>query len=109
MSQRAASMLALPNECKPLAADGSACVCGCLWTSAPVIIATRQGVQSFIFHMSMVQPVIVYQRKCSCGHLLQYDGKDDAILNLDNVDLFTHEVLKWCEHIHVLLPDSLLV
>ena len=42
--------------------------------------------------MAKVQPVTVHQLKCSCGDVLQYVGIQDAILNLNNVDLFTHEV-----------------
>lgn len=95
MSQRAASALALPVECSPAVTEGSHCVCGTLWSDATKCIATRQGVQSFIFHMAKVQHVTVYQLKCHCGEVLQYDGVDDAVLNLNNVDLFTHEVLKW--------------
>ena len=31
------------------------------------------------------------QRRCECGQLLQYDGGADAILNLDNINLLSHE------------------
>ena len=51
--------------------------------------------QSRIFHMAMVQPVQVNKLQCTCGAVMLYDGIEAAILNLDNVDLFTHEVLKW--------------
>ena len=95
MSQRAAAEIALPSECTPFVHEGCQCACGAYWTLASQCIATRQGVQSYIYHMAKVQPVSVYQLKCSCGEVLQYDGIQDAILNLNNVDLFTHEVMKW--------------
>ncbi|KAL3155915.1 hypothetical protein ABBQ32_012912 [Trebouxia sp. C0010 RCD-2024] len=41
-----------------------------------------------------LQSVKVLQLLCACGQVLPYDGLEDAILNLNNVDLFTHEVLK---------------
>ena len=57
--------------------------------------ATRAGVQSCIFHMAMLQPIQVNKLQCECGAVMLYDGIEAAILNLDKVELFTHEVLKW--------------
>lgn len=66
---------------------------------AKQVIATRQGVQSYVYHLTSVQPTVVHQLQCQCGKLLQYDGLQDAVLNLNNVDLFSHELLKWCAFI----------
>ena len=30
-----------------------------------------------------------------CGTLCEYDGLADGVLNLNNMDLFTHELLRW--------------
>ncbi len=47
-----------------------------------------------MFHSASVQLVDVLQLQCQCGQVLQYDGLEDAVLNLNSVDMFTHEVLK---------------
>jgi CxC4 like cysteine cluster associated with KDZ transposases len=42
-------------------------------------------------------PVAVMQLKCSaCYHVVAYDGCTDGILNVNNCDLFTHELLRRC-------------
>lgn len=87
MSDRAAGCHALPTVCKPSTSTNPACACGLPWSHAAEQSATRQGVQSYIFHTAKLQPVKVLQLLCACGQV-------DAILNLNNVDLFTHEVLK---------------
>lgn len=36
------------------------------------------------------------QWRCQgCGAIVPYDGGEDGILNLDNLNLFTHQLLKW--------------
>ena len=95
MDARAAGTSSLPWECIPCFMEGSQCACGALWADANKCVATRQGVQSYMFHMAKFQPVTVYQLTCQCGQSLDYDGKEDAVFNLNHVDLFTHEVLKW--------------
>ena len=95
MQDRAAGRAGLPLECIPIYSSNDCCSCGCAWESANQVIATRQGVQSYVYHLTSVQPTVVYQLQCQCGKLLQYDGLQDAILNLNNVDLFSHELLKW--------------
>ena len=94
MADRAAGCRALPDICRPSFSDNAACTCGMPWSHAVEQSATRQGVQSYIFHTAKLQPVQVLQLLCACGQILSYDGLEDAILNLNNVDLFTHEVLK---------------
>ena len=108
MADRAAGKCGLPTECIPCCSSSDCCACGCAWQHAHKVIATRQGVQSYVYHLTSVQPAIVYQLQCQCGKLLQYDGLEDAVLNLNNVDLFSHELLKWCVWSckHVMLAES---
>ena len=94
MSEKAAGRLALPKTCRPFATADALCTCGLLWSEAQEHSATKQGVQSYIFHTASIQLVDVLQLQCQCGQVLQYDGIEDAVLNLNNVDLFTHEVLR---------------
>lgn len=92
MSDRAAGRLALPKVCRPLVSADASCACGLLWSEAQEY--SRQRVQSYMFHSASVQLVDVLQLQCQCGQVLQYDGLEDAVLNLNKVDLFTHEVLR---------------
>ena len=50
-----------------------------------------------MFHSASLQLVDVLQLQCQCGQVLQYDGLEDAVLNLNKVNLFTHEVLRGWE------------
>ena len=95
IAARASSAANLPTVCTPAVDDDAMCKCGSSWQHATVAPATRAGVQSYCFHITTVQPVIVNKLLCACKEVLQYDGIEAAILNLDNVHLFTHEVLKW--------------
>ena len=95
IASRASGSAKLPTVYTPAIDDDAMCTCGSLWQHATVVPATRAGVQSYCFHMTTVQPVTVNKLVCACKEVLQYDGIEAAILNLDNVHLFTHEVLKW--------------
>ena len=94
MAMRADADIKLPSTCVPAPEHDAVCSCGALWSAATSQVATRHGVQSYIFHETKCQPVTVYHLLCTCGETLRYDGLQDAILNLNNVDLFTHEVLR---------------
>ena len=95
MADRASGNAKLPAECIPGANAPDCCTCGSPWQSASRLVATRQGVQSYIYHLTAVQPTTVYRLSCQCGSVLSYDGIEDALLNLNNVDLFSHELLRW--------------
>lgn len=95
IAARASGSAKLPIVCTPAIEDDAMCKCGSLWQHATVAPATRAGVQSYCFHITTVQSVTVNKLVCACKEILQYDGIEAAILNLDNVNLFTHEVLKW--------------
>ncbi len=93
MAERGRGTRQLPTTCTPLAA-GRFCPRGRPWEEA-----AEQEVkqESHIFHLLQVVRVQVFQRvcQCGCGEVLNYDGKSDAVLNLDNINLYTHELLKW--------------
>ena len=67
MSDRSAGCLALPKTCRPFVSADASCTCGLLWSEAQERSATKQGVQSFIFHTASVQLVNVLQLQCRCG------------------------------------------
>jgi len=85
MSDRAAGRLAPPKVCRPLVSADASCACGLLWSKAQECSAIRQRVQSCMFHSASVQLVDVLQLQCQCGQVLQYDGLEDAVLNLRHV------------------------
>ena len=95
IASRSIGSASLPSVCTPAVDANAKCRCGRPWQDAAVVPATRAGVQSYCFHMTTVHPVTVNKRECACKEVLQYDGIEAAILNLDNVHLFSHEVLKW--------------
>lgn len=82
MAGRANAAIGLPSFCNPVAGGNTVCSCSSLWSEAVQNVATRQGVQSYIFHETKCQPVSVLQPLCQCGQVMQYDGLQDAILNL---------------------------
>jgi len=57
MSDRADGRLTLPDICCPCVSNDVKCGRGALWSAATACTATRQNVQSYIFHMIEVQPV----------------------------------------------------
>ena len=96
MVERGKGARCFPQSCCPPAEHEDKCPqCAKPWSLATCQKATRAGVQSRIYHLTAVVRVDVWKRVCNCGAPLHYDGSEDGILNLDNVDLFTHELLHW--------------
>lgn len=88
-----------PKQCRP--DPGSLeCSCGLAWSAAPETSAVRAGEVSHIFTDNGYMQVEVFHRKCpGCASVLSYDGGSDAIFNLDNINLFAHELLRrYCFH-----------
>ena len=55
--------------------------------------AARQPV---VYGLTWCKDVEVQRYRCKgCGTLCEYDGLADGVLNLNNMDLFTHELLRW--------------
>lgn len=81
-----------PEICTPNVESCNCAECNKPWAAATERTAVIQ--QSFIFDLKGVILVTVMERVCSCGGILGYDGKSDAILNLDNINLFSHELLR---------------
>lgn len=83
-----------PQYCRP-APDGYYCSCGRAWSSMPETSAVRAGETSRIFSLGGFVEAKVFHVKCTqCGNKLSYDGFSEAIFNLDNINLFSHELLR---------------
>lgn len=96
ISDRNQGSASLPNVCKPMVTTDSMCSqCGKHRGLAPEKPAKREGVQSYIFSLAGFVAVEVFSRVCTCGNTLCYDGKEDAVFNLDSVNLFSYELLRW--------------
>lgn len=93
-ADRAAGAASLPSQVMPHAMPGTSCACGQPWTAAAVadFVPPNKAV-SFLFHTTSITKVVVKQLVCGCGTVLHYDGCGDALLNLDNINVFTHELL----------------
>ena len=95
MLERAEGRRPFPTICSPLISADSLCEdCGSQWICAEEVPAARGQTQSYIFNVTGYTTVSVQKRVCSCGNQLCYDGFEDAVLNLDNVNLFSHEILR---------------
>jgi CxC4 like cysteine cluster associated with KDZ transposases len=89
--QRGEGVRPLPDDCRH---TGICHHCECsLATSLEV--AAQTHATPVIVHMNWIKEVRVFDVVCAqCGTRNAYDGLEDAILNLDNVLLATHEFLK---------------
>ena len=70
------------------------CSCGAPWAAA-TDEASSSGRNPIVYGLSRWVEVCVKQLRCVCGLVRGYDGCADGILNLNNMDLFTHELLQW--------------
>ncbi|PNW69783.1 hypothetical protein CHLRE_20g751697v5 [Chlamydomonas reinhardtii] len=84
----------LPSVFVPYLQPGAACGCGRLWNEAPLIHASPQR-KSIVYSLTWFREVDVFQRMCTCGQKLNCNFRDYGILNLNNLDLFSHELLQW--------------
>jgi CxC4 like cysteine cluster associated with KDZ transposases len=89
--QRGEGVRPLPDKCRP---TGICHYCGCsLATGLEEDAQTRAT--PLLMHTNFMKEVRVVTVVCAqCGTRNAYDGLEDAILNLDNVLLATHEFLQ---------------
>lgn len=107
MAARARGTGTLPTTLTPQPpARQQHCDCGQPWTkAAATAVAHRAGTACYLFHTSCITEVEIRQLRCQCGETLPYDGKSDAVFNVENVNFFTHELLNGCAHLgSVLTP-----
>ena len=69
--------------------------CSCPWAEASLEALAVSGRSPIVYGLSTWVEVQVTQLRCKCDAVRVYDGGSDGILNLDNLDLFTHELLSW--------------
>jgi hypothetical protein len=72
----------------------AACKCGCLWQQADVRSSSQKR-KSIVYSLSWFCEVVVYHRVCKCGEEFHCNFARYGILNLNNIDLFSHELLQW--------------
>ncbi len=72
------------------------CSCGQPWSAAACerVFSQREQRRPVLYGISSCIEVEVQQLRCSCGTIKRYDGASDGILNLNNLDLFSHELLE---------------
>jgi CxC4 like cysteine cluster associated with KDZ transposases len=72
-----------------------ACACGKPWTVDSYRNSNGTGT-SRLFGLTTWRKVTVQHLYCnSCHTINQYDGNEHGVLNLNNMDLFTHANLRW--------------
>ena len=71
------------------------CECGQLWSCALSKPSCQPGRQSILYDLKGFYNVNVQHLECECGRVLPYDGCMDGVLNLNNQDLYTHDLLRW--------------
>lgn len=98
LRRRGLSEVPLPDECRP--ACSTACPICPKCHSALHAVEVRG--ESFLFHTTTFKRIKVFQlRGPNPCCKLDYDGGTGGILNLDNHNLFTHELLQTCDVHHV--------
>ena len=89
------AMGCVPESLMPEAASAS-CSCGRARSVAEAHDCTgAHGRRPIVFGRGWMKEVSVYKLVCRCGVKAQYDGGQHHILNLNNLDLFTHDLLRW--------------
>ncbi len=78
-------------------ADSKPCTCGRCWRTDGKWLpaANRTTRDPILYGLTMWRTVSVEKLVCPCGAEIAYDGLGDGVLNLNNTDLFSHEVLRW--------------
>ena len=77
----------------------SVCQCGAPWSLAERLACVGlHGRSPIVYGRGYYKEVSVYELRCltaGCGGRASYDGGSDQLLNLNNLDLFTHDLLRW--------------
>lgn len=84
----------MPRHFAPPAVECGSCVCGRPWVDAKEELSCVEG-KSVVYSLTWFAEVDVYHRVCKCKRTLHYNFSQDGILNLNNLDLFSHELLQW--------------
>lgn len=78
-------------------ADSKPCTCGRCWRTDGEWLpaANRTTRDPIVYGLTTWRTVSIEKLVCPCGAEVAYDGLGDGVLNLNNTDLFSHEVLRW--------------
>jgi CxC4 like cysteine cluster associated with KDZ transposases len=81
-----------------LCPSASSVQCDCGGCLRPEAVRRPPGARSDgprLYGLTSFKCVVLKQLVCDCGRVFCYDGREDGVLNLNNWDLFTHDVLTW--------------
>lgn len=72
-----------------------ACGCGKAWAEAASERLPSSGRRPIVYGLTSWREVDILRLVCTCMATREYDGAEDGVLNVNNLDLFSHELLRW--------------